>query len=261
MFLSTEQVRLSVYRSPFSIPSYIEHSRSIYYYYYKFFLALLFFAASNVSSCPCFYSAKLKLLQLALFSFAFAVVTDEHKFMPPPHVLALLDIFPTEASVQPSTSPQRLHLLPQSFELWSTSLDIRSCRILFYDLSAGPYHPQRPFLHTLRPFLMLFANLLERTCPLISFWQPHLIESCLRQPFVLATRWRLVVVLFPPHAQGERMIGQMLAQDTGSADADITHASLVGINAFVLRLLSSVLSVEGGGEGKSQSTNSSVTLL
>jgi len=54
------------------------------------------------------------------------------------------------------------------------------------------------------------------------------------------------------------MIGQMLA---GSVDADFTHVSLVGINAFVLRLLSSVLFVEGGGEGKSQSTNSSVTLL
>jgi len=53
------------------------------------------------------------------------------------------------------------------------------------------------------------------------------------------------------------MIGQMLA---GSVDADFTHVSLVGINAFVLRLLPSVLFVKGG-EGKSQSTNSSVTLL
>jgi len=53
----------------------------------------------------------------------------------------------------------------------------------------------------------------------------------------------------------------MLTQGIGSADADFTHASLVGINAFVLLLLSSVLFVGGGGEGKSSSTNSSVTLL
>jgi len=79
----------------------------------KFFLALLFFASSNVSLCSCFHSAKIQLLKFALFSSAFAIVADEHEFIPPPHLLTLLDILPAEVSVQPSTSPQqRFHLLP-----------------------------------------------------------------------------------------------------------------------------------------------------
>ena len=36
MLLSTEQVRLSVYRSPSSIPSYIEHSHSIFFFISSF---------------------------------------------------------------------------------------------------------------------------------------------------------------------------------------------------------------------------------
>lgn len=166
----------------------------------------MFFASSNVSLCSCFYSAMLQLLQLALFSSAFVALADEHKFMPPPPLLALLDIFPNGASVHPSTkSPS---VTPSKLEVSNYGLhplDIHSYRILFYDLRAGAYHPQRLLLHTLCPFLMLFANLLEHTCPLFFFGQPHLLEACLCQPFVLAARWRLAVVLFPLHAKGRRL--------------------------------------------------------
>ena len=52
----------------------------------------------------------------------------------------------------------------------------------------------------------------------------------------------------------------MSTQDTGSANAGFTH-SLVGIDDFVSRLLSSVRFVEGGDEGKFPSTDSSVPTI
>ena len=167
----------------------------------------------------------LQLLQLALFSSAFAALADEHKFMPP-----LLDIFPNEASVQPSTkSPS---VTPSKLEVSNYGLhplDIHSYRILFYDLRAGPYHPQRPLLHTLCPFLMLFANLLERTCPLF-FWPTSPIRglpsSTIRFSSKVAARRRSLSTTCQ-----RRTVGHMLTRDTGSANADFTHASLVGINA------------------------------
>ena len=52
----------------------------------------------------------------------------------------------------------------------------------------------------------------------------------------------------------------MLTQDTGSVNAGFIHG-LVGIEAFVSRLLSSVRFVDGGDEGKSPSTDSSIPTI
>ena len=150
---------------------------------------------------------------------------------------------------------QRFHLTPSTGCQLEVSkynrhqLVICSYCITFYHLGAGvippQYPPQYPLLHT----LIAFPNVVR---------QPLLAESCLCQPSILeesGAHRRFLSTIYQ-----RRRVGRMLTQDTGSINAGFIHG-LVGIDAFVSRLLSSVRFVDGGDEGKSPSTDSSIPTI
>ena len=84
--------------------------------------------------------------------------------------------------------------------------------------------------------------------PNVACW-PLLAESAFCWPFVLVARWQLAVVSWT-HVDPTYRIQR----------CRLTHVSVIGINIFVSRHLS-VCFVDGGGKGKSPSTNSVPTIV
>ena len=126
-------------------------------------------------------------------------------------------------------------------------LDICSDCITFYHLGVGVHTSLNAPFCTPFAFLIAFPNVVR---------QPLLAESCLCQPSHSRRKWGSS--LFHFHTKREELDAcRPKIQDPPMQ----ASPSLVGIDDFVSRLLSSVRFVEGGDEGKSPSTDSSIPTI
>jgi len=113
----------------------------------------------------------------------------------------------------------------------------------------GPYLPQRPLLHTLR-----LPYRLSRCCSPTS-------PSRVLPSSIIHSSKKWDSLSFPCHHIPKEKSWTHVDPRCRIRRYRLTHASVVGINPFVSHLLSSIRFVNGGGEGKPASTDSSVPTI